>query len=162
MMSILLALWLAAPVSAAAGDGSTPTPREVRELLTARAKAGEGTSEPALEANPAGAKPVEQTRAPRRAPRTKLTCAENQIWIRGGTFTMGDDHLHRDSRPEHRVTLSPFCMDKTEVTAAAFKACVESGKCKKPRREGGPHYTYGVEELKEHPMNCVYWHEACK
>ena len=47
------------------------------------------------------------------------------IEIAGGSFTMGrDDAGKRDERPAHRVTLSPFAIDETLVTVAAFRAFV--------------------------------------
>jgi formylglycine-generating enzyme len=50
-------------------------------------------------------------------------------WIPGGTFTMGsnDDTLAwPEERPAHRVAVSGFWMDSTEVTNARFLAFVEA------------------------------------
>src|SRR5512133_3754643 len=51
------------------------------------------------------------------------------IPVTGGSFTMGSVTGADDERPEHVVTLSSFKADKTEVTEAAYDACVQSGKC---------------------------------
>jgi formylglycine-generating enzyme required for sulfatase activity len=48
------------------------------------------------------------------------------VWIPGGEFTMGsDDELAwPDEKPAHRVRVTGFWMDETEVTNAQFKAFV--------------------------------------
>jgi len=49
------------------------------------------------------------------------------VWIPGGTFMMGDaDGIFPDERPLHRVRLTGFWMDATEVTNAEFRAFVEA------------------------------------
>ena len=46
---------------------------------------------------------------------------EGMVWIPGGTFAMGTDDPHMpDAHPWHGVTVSPFWMDRTEVTNAQF------------------------------------------
>jgi formylglycine-generating enzyme required for sulfatase activity len=53
-------------------------------------------------------------------PAPRFACPSGSVAIRGGSFDMGDDagdmgHLR------HRVTVSPYCLDTTEVTVAAFR-----------------------------------------
>jgi len=48
------------------------------------------------------------------------------VWIAGGEFTMGSNDGLPDERPEHRVRVSGFFIDKTEVTNAQFRAFVEA------------------------------------
>jgi sulfatase modifying factor 1 len=48
------------------------------------------------------------------------------VWIRGGEFTMGSDDGLADERPPHRVRVSGFFLDATEVTNAQFRAFVEA------------------------------------
>lgn len=50
------------------------------------------------------------------------------VWIPGGEFTMGSDHpLGRpDELPMHRVRVSGFWIDKTEVTNAQFRKFVDT------------------------------------
>ncbi|MCZ6632636.1 MAG: SUMF1/EgtB/PvdO family nonheme iron enzyme [bacterium] len=43
------------------------------------------------------------------------------VFILGRTFKMGDDGGAYNEKPVHRVTLSPFYMDRTEVTVEAFR-----------------------------------------
>ncbi|MEJ2865530.1 formylglycine-generating enzyme family protein [Actinomycetospora flava] len=55
--------------------------------------------------------------------------ARGQVPIPGGSFVMGDHHGDGDpadgERPLHRVTVSPFAMDATTVTNAAFARFVK-------------------------------------
>ena len=44
----------------------------------------------------------------------------------GGTFTMGDDAQRPEERLAHRVTVSPFWIDRHEVTNAQFARFVEA------------------------------------
>jgi formylglycine-generating enzyme required for sulfatase activity len=48
------------------------------------------------------------------------------VHIAGGTFTMGDDDQRPEERPAHRVTVSPFWIDRHEVTNAQFRRFVET------------------------------------
>lgn len=53
---------------------------------------------------------------------------ENMVKIEGGEFLMGapDDKGRPDEYPQHRVKLSSFYIDKTEVTNAQFAAFVKA------------------------------------
>jgi formylglycine-generating enzyme required for sulfatase activity len=97
-------------------------------------------------------------------------CATNQVPIPGGTFWMGDPDY---AKPVHKVTLSAFCIDKTEVTVAGFRACVQDGGCPPPsatvdwkdikseeRSKWSPYCTWGKRGLDQHPINCVDWKQA--
>src|SRR4051794_32003134 len=50
------------------------------------------------------------------------------VWVPGGEFTMGTDAAvgWPDEKPAHRVKVSPFWMDATEVTNAQFRAFVRA------------------------------------
>src|SRR5262249_52339547 len=50
------------------------------------------------------------------------------VWVPGGEFTMGTDSApgQPDERPAHRVRVSGFWMDATDVTNAQFRAFVEA------------------------------------
>jgi formylglycine-generating enzyme required for sulfatase activity len=101
-------------------------------------------------------------------------CATNQTFISGGSFLMGSHDGDEDESPEHRVTLSEYCIDKTEVTVAAYRVCVQAGACspghKTAQRSGYAfghwsqwsrfcHWGQGAE-MDQHPMNCVDWKQA--
>ncbi|HLW65100.1 MAG TPA: formylglycine-generating enzyme family protein [Gemmataceae bacterium] len=51
---------------------------------------------------------------------------EGMVWIPGGVFWMGSDDGPEDERPRHRVHVSGFWMDRTEVTNAQFGKFVEA------------------------------------
>ncbi len=82
----------------------------------------------------------------------------------GKGFTMhakgkdvGKGHLANSDEP-HRVILShPFCMDETEVTVAAYKACVDARACVPPKiYEVRANYPKKLD----HPVNEVAWPKA--
>jgi formylglycine-generating enzyme len=84
-----------------------------------------------------------------------LPCPGGMAPLSGGTFTTGEQ--------ARTVTIEPFCLDTTEVTADAYAACVRTGKCGTEKlgafaRE--PLCNYGVEGRANHPMNCVDWEQA--
>jgi sulfatase modifying factor 1 len=55
--------------------------------------------------------------------------------------------------------VSGFEMDKTEVTVAAYKACVQAGKCAATSRAGGS-FNWNRKGTDRHPINCVDWEQA--
>jgi formylglycine-generating enzyme required for sulfatase activity len=77
--------------------------------------------------------------------------------LAGGTFTMGDRH--------NTVTVRPFSLDVTEVTAAQYAVCVRAGRCNASgvhdwSIDGSPSVpsaacNYGVPGRGHHPMNCL-------
>ena len=67
--------------------------------------------------------------------RPQVAAPEGMVWIPGGEFWMGSDASHRprreeDARPDespvHKVRVSAFWMDATEVTNAEFAKFVEA------------------------------------
>ncbi len=96
-------------------------------------------------------------------PTTPSPPAARCVPIAGGTFTMGSPagDGNGDERPEHAVTVAPFCIDRTEVTVAEYRACVDAGRCQTPgqyRRARGDDHTlcnWGRPGHDDHPLNCV-------
>jgi formylglycine-generating enzyme len=68
------------------------------------------------------------------------------------------------------VTVQPFCLDVTEVTADAYAACVRAGGCTEDHPNqwtsdgvtfaASARCNYGVAGKGRHPMNCVDWNQA--
>jgi formylglycine-generating enzyme required for sulfatase activity len=92
-------------------------------------------------------------------------CSANQIFIPGGSFMMGQsqfDGIAVRGRPEeepvHKVTLSPYCIDRTEVSVAAYSLCVEAGECTVP--EGDPYTNWNVPGREQNPVNEINWSQA--
>jgi formylglycine-generating enzyme required for sulfatase activity len=106
-------------------------------------------------------------------PQVVSNCASNQRSIPGGTFWMGSEDGDSDEKPLHKVTLSPYCMDKTEVTVAAYHACVQARECwpgnstveqneysSENKTMRSQFCTWGKAGLEQHPLNCVDWNQA--
>lgn len=110
-------------------------------------------------------------------------CPDGMSFIAPGKFTMGstaetDSLVH--SKPSHEVEFQHgFCIDRTEVSVAAYAACVGSGKCTqasalahwgrgntKPevwaasRRLHSQQCNAGAEGRADHPINCISWPQA--
>ncbi len=54
-----------------------------------------------------------------------LAGPDGMVWIEGGAFTMGSEQF-ADARPPHRVEVSGFWMDRTEVTNAQYARFVKA------------------------------------
>jgi formylglycine-generating enzyme required for sulfatase activity len=114
------------------------------------------------------------TAASSSASAAPVACPTGMVEIPGGRFFMGSDKGDEDERPEHNVTLAPYCMDKTEVTVADYVSCSDAGRCRKLRPEVSfpditPHQKKVYAELctvgdpqgkANHPINCITWQES--
>lgn len=88
---------------------------------------------------------------------------EGCVQLAGGTFTMGSPvgEGEDDERPQHTVTVAGFCIDRTEVTVGAYRACVAAGRCAAPTaydaRPGRWQVFchWGRSGVEGHPINCV-------
>ena len=90
------------------------------------------------------------------------TCPAGMVGITGGSYTTP---ARRDL-----VTVTPFCMDRTEVAVDAYAACVKAGKCSDAHVDGwtsdGASFVaedncnYGKPGRARQPMNCVDWKQA--
>lgn len=83
-------------------------------------------------------------------------------FLAGGKFQMGADDGDANQKPAHPVDVASFCIEKTEVTVAAYTACVKAKACAPAARVDSA----GVKELhstcngdredrKDHPANCM-------
>jgi len=79
---------------------------------------------------------------------------DKMAMIEGGTFEMGWKNGEPDEFPSHKVALSPFLMDKVEVTVGDYARCVDARVCK-------PISALGTPEVPDnHPVVGVNWYEA--
>jgi len=106
----------------------------------------------------------------------KLECSAGMIVIPGGSFFMGSDEGLPFEKPSHQVTIAPFCIDEFEVTVDKYKACSDSGRCKragstnewasitdKERKAFDPTCNIRDPDNRgKHPINCVDWEMADK
>jgi formylglycine-generating enzyme required for sulfatase activity len=121
---------------------------------------------------PAAAPPSPATAS--AAPPPVPPCPPGSVHIEGGQFFMGSDSDLPQEKPAHNVTLSPFCIDRFEVTVGDFVACSNEGKCKRAGKTNEwdgikPHDRDVYDPLcnvrdaggkAKHPINCVDWDMA--
>jgi len=63
--------------------------------------------------------------------------------------------------PSRTVTLSPYFIDRSEVTVAAFTPCVQAGACSEPPTNASLRfYNYAGLSRDLHPVNGVTWEQA--
>lgn len=76
------------------------------------------------------------------------------VALPGGTFLYGETKEPR--------TVGPFFIDITEVTLAAYKACVAQGHCTKPQPAPSKQSTYEWDAPSQdnHPITNVDWNQA--
>jgi formylglycine-generating enzyme required for sulfatase activity len=96
------------------------------------------------------------------------------VHVPAGSFMMGNSEGSgaRNEHPQHRVTLSGYCIDKTEVTVSAYAACVAKARCmpapttnNTPGRDGQyamfDQFCNGNrDDRQNHPINCIDWNQA--
>lgn len=90
--------------------------------------------------------------------------ASTEACIPGGVFVMGHDSTNPavDWRPAHEIRLSPFFLDRTEVTWARYSECAHAGAC----GEGGlrvfPSTRAALDdpERAQQPAASILWAEA--
>jgi formylglycine-generating enzyme required for sulfatase activity len=92
----------------------------------------------------------------RAPPRAAMTgCASDMVGIPGGVFGIGAT-VDEDGRSIHReAKVSAFCLDRTEVTVAAYARC---STCAPPAK--GPRCNAPGTGRDMHPQNCVSWDDA--
>lgn len=89
---------------------------------------------------------------------TTTADAGEMVSVPAGQFIMGcndavDKQCSDDEKPKHNVTLSAFEIDRTEVTQAAYTACVADGACQPPTCEWNCDHP-------NFPASCVTWPQA--
>jgi formylglycine-generating enzyme required for sulfatase activity len=104
--------------------------------------------------------------------------AQEMVMVPAGDFWMGcneqvDKECDNDEQPGRLVWVETFLIDRTEVTMAQYRQCVDAGACASsglsmPRRASGseeyPEWAWACNWAKagreNHPINCVTWHQA--
>lgn len=82
--------------------------------------------------------------------------------IAGGKLWIGSDpkeQYSEDESPRFLTELAAYCLDATEVTVDAYRACVDQGDCKKPIDKQF-HCNFRYADRGQHPINCVTWQQA--
>jgi formylglycine-generating enzyme required for sulfatase activity/serine/threonine protein kinase len=100
-------------------------------------------------------------------------CPDGMVSIPAGSFLMGspEGEGEANEHPQHAVTLSAYCIDKTEVTVAAYAACVSAGGCSAALQTvnwagyTGENVTLyngwcNRGDRPNYPINCIDWEQA--
>jgi formylglycine-generating enzyme required for sulfatase activity/tRNA A-37 threonylcarbamoyl transferase component Bud32 len=135
---------------------------------------GKSAPPPAPSATASIAPPTTSASAPPAA-----ACPPGMIRIQGGEFFMGssDPRALDNEKPPHSVKLTTYCIDRTEVTVSAYKACSDGGRCIAAGRRNffdgydalAPKAKTTLDALcninqpeakAKHPINCVDWEQA--
>ena len=86
----------------------------------------------------------------------EVALAAGPVFVPAGEFLMGpaeDDYTAKSvEKPQHRVYLDAYWIDRTEVTKAQYQQCVAARKCRAPSCVG--------TRVDEHPVVCVSWQDA--
>jgi len=109
--------------------------------------------------------PTRSTLAPAPPAPARTACPAGMAALPGGGFPMNRGGDRVDS-----VTVQPFCLDVTEVTADAYASCVRGGACSADHTgqltndgktfAADPQCNLGMHGRGNHPMNCVDWSQA--
>ncbi len=109
-----------------------------------------------------GENPYEELLPPAHpaAPRLQVPLRDGMLRLPGGHFAMGSASPKApvNERPVRAVTVAPFWVDRTEVTVAAYRACVAAGTCPVPARTSAM-CTYDADDP-DLPVSCVHWADA--
>ncbi len=158
----------------AGADPGRPTPSEPRTTPASVPTAPETPARPAApQVTPPAASPPTATRAEGER------CPAGMVFIPGGEFRMGNTGNGDYEGPPHGVTLSPYCIDRTEVTVQAYMECANAGGCVHaptteyrrplPASEEAPGLAEALAAFQsqfcngerndrlQHPINCVDW-----
>ncbi|WP_437282932.1 SUMF1/EgtB/PvdO family nonheme iron enzyme [Sorangium sp. So ce375] len=156
---VLLVACGAAP---AAPDGPPAGPAPAAQPAATGTPSAEATSAPvppqpgpAVASAPAsaGQAGAEPTAAPAEAAKPSDGCPDGMARVPGGSFVMGPLKV--------KATVGDLCVDRTEVTAEAFAACVKAGKCTDKFADCAKEAsTYGVPGKEKQPMVCVDFAQA--
>jgi formylglycine-generating enzyme required for sulfatase activity len=151
--------------------------RVVLAAVTVAAASGSlaSAAPPPREATPP---PVAATREARAEDGVAVLRAEggDMVLLRAGTFTMGsidfndgrdlcreeprredcEEELFSCEEAAHEVWLDDYWIDRTEVTVARYKRCVEAGRCTlPPYADGGERF-----DRPDYPVVMVSWNDA--
>ena len=87
-----------------------------------------------------------------------------QVYVPDGTFQMGgiDPSAASDEKPVHKVEMTGYWVDKTEVTNAMFLLCIQAGSCNPPQSTSSdthPSY-FNNAEFNDFPVVNITWEAA--
>lgn len=141
---------LALSFAACGGADAGPEPAAPVATATTGAPVTAPTSEPMASATATPA-PSTSAAATAAAP-PPSRCPDGTIVVKGGAYKFG--YLKRDE------TVVDLCVDRTEVVASAYAACVKAGKCTDSFLDCAEAKTYEIAGKENHPIVCVNFDQA--
>jgi formylglycine-generating enzyme required for sulfatase activity len=111
---------------------------------------------------PAGILPKPAPIAP-KGDKTKMALIPAGTFLMGAAIDAGKDNA--DERPQHKVDLDAYYIDKYDVTTAEYAACVQDGKCTAPKTDADQKpedddCNWGKDDRGNYPVNCVSWTQS--
>ena len=85
------------------------------------------------------------------------------LYVPEGEFTMGlDDDKYETDNPTHKIILSAFWIDQTEVTNGMYQKCVDAKVCESPYSvtSGAFKSYYGNSAFSDFPVIHIPWKQA--
>jgi formylglycine-generating enzyme required for sulfatase activity len=159
-----------APKVDTTGDAAANKAADEKQAADEKMAEARRADKKAADAKPAAAAKkaadVRSMTATTAVPAATSGCPSDMVHVPGRTFSMGSPSGmgEEDEHPQHQVTLAGYCIDRTEVTVAAYTRCVASGKCtaaQEPAKTGFDSLCNGTRvDRQDHPVNCVDWNQA--
>jgi len=84
------------------------------------------------------------------------------VLVPAGEFLMGSTDAGSGEKPQHKVYLDAYLIDRTEVTNAMYARCVAAGACKPPSSLSSSERSsyYGNSRFDLYPVIYVSWDDA--
>jgi formylglycine-generating enzyme required for sulfatase activity len=142
----------------ALGLAGRPADAQIRGIPTPHDEEPPSDEDPNLPAPPP--LPSASAAPPPGRGRPSLPMKDGMLRLPGGRFMMGsgDAKAAPNEKPTHFETVGPFWIDRTEVTVAAYRECVDKHGCRAPARSSATcTYDMGDPLL---PVSCVPWNDA--
>ncbi len=97
---------------------------------------------------------------PPQIPRIRVE--NGAVLVPAGNYKLGTDDAKAPipERPSRHGFVPAFWMDKTEVSVADYRACVDAGACARPRKSSA-RCTYDKNDGLL-PVTCVHWSDATR
>lgn len=152
--------------SEASGDSASKVGVEDADMTPDSALEAEEIAEPVVDTGPA---PEPVYACPERPMCGQDYC--DQVFIAESEFVMGSEHAPNaeaywpsgDERPPHAVALSPYCIDRFEVTLERYESCVDAGFCAPEGLQWDNPKADGFDTTVNHyPPECWPDREPCK
>jgi formylglycine-generating enzyme required for sulfatase activity len=151
------------------GGNETPIPTFTSQLISTSTKTSESPTQPLLvPANTETLIPPTSTLTPTPTLGIGSTMISDKddmtlLYVPEGEYTMGlDDDKYETDNPAHKIILSAFWIDQTEVTNGMYQKCVDAKVCESPYSvtSGAFKSYYGNSAFADFPVIHIPWKQA--